>query len=323
MKICASSDLVPHLGGRLHELAPQSELVTVDFDGVFSGDPDGIEVLVFSSAAGVASKLMGALGPHFGSPTLKWMQSPGAGVDNPVFRVLIERGIRLTNGSGLHAEPIAQYIFTYVLHWERQVARHQAQQAAREWNLLISDDLTSKTLGIVGLGGIGEAAARVAHAFGMRVVGMRRSAYESPHVDRVFQPSELHQLLAESDYVVLSVPMTDDTRHLIAAPELEAMRETAVLINVARGGVVDEPALIEALQAGRIRGATLDVVSQEPLPDDSPLWTLPNCVLTPHDSGWSPRASERIAALFLDNVGRYVAGEPLRNEVSTSDLLSE
>lgn len=323
MKICTSSDLVNHFGAALGEIAPDADLVSVDFEGQFDGDPDGLEVLVFSSSAGVDGKVMRALLPHFGSDSLRWMQAPGAGVEHPVFRTLIERGVCLTNGSGLHAEPIAQYIFTYVLHWERQVARHQAQQAEREWNLLISDDLTSKTLGIVGLGGIGEAAARVGHAFGMRVVGLRRTPVESPHVDLTLPPEELHALLAQSDYVVLSVPFTDATRQLIGAAELAAMRDSAVLINVARGGVVDEPALIEALRARVIRGATLDVVSEEPLPETSPLWTLDNCVLTPHDAGWSPRANERMAALFLDNVGRYVRGEPLRNEVAASDLLSD
>lgn len=322
MKICATADLLPHLGAAVKEIAPHAELVTIDANGQFDGDPDGTEVIVFSTSSGVNRTLMRALVPYYAAPTLRWVQSPGAGVDHPIFRTLLERGIRLTNGSGLHAEPIAQYIFTYVLHWHRQVALHQAQQAAREWTLQVSDDLTSKTLGIVGLGGIGEAAARVAQAFGMRVVGLRRTPGESPHVDLVRPPEQLHALLAESDYVVLSIPLTDVTRHLIGAAELDAMRGDAVLINVARGGVVDEPALVEALRAGAIRGATLDVVSEEPLPPESPLWALENCVLTPHDSGWSPRASERLGVLFLENLRRYVAGEALRNEIAETDLLS-
>lgn len=301
-------------------VAPNADVVTLDSEGEFDGDPDGIEVLAFSTVAGVNRRLMRSLVPHFGSPDLRWVQSPGAGVDNPAFKALIDRGVRLTNASGIHAEPIAQYIFAYVLHWERQIARHQAQQAAKEWKLIVSDDLTRKTLGIVGLGGIGEAAARVANAFGMRVVGTRRTPVESPAVDLFLPPEQLHALLTQSDYVVLSVPLTEATLHSIGRAEFEAMRDDAILINVARGDVVDEPALIEALRAGTIRGATLDVTSTEPLPAESPLWTLPNCVLTPHDAGWSPRATERIAALFLDNLGRYIRGEPLRNEIMTTDL---
>jgi phosphoglycerate dehydrogenase-like enzyme len=322
VKICATSDLVAHFGTALREIAPPVELVSVNFAGEFDADPDGSEVLAFSSAAGVDHDVMRSLAPLFGSPALRWLQSPGAGVDHPAFRTLLERGIRLTNGAGIHAEPIAQYIFAYVLHWERQVAKHQEQQSARHWKRIISDDLTSKTLGIVGLGGIGEAAARVARAFGMRVVGTRRTPVESPNVDLYLAPERLHDLLAQSDYVVLCVPFTEETRHLIGAAELDAMRSSAILINVARGGVVNEPALIAALRAGAIKGATLDVVSQEPLPEDSPLWSLENCVITPHDAGWSPRASERIAALFLDNLARYVRGTPLRNEVRATDLLA-
>jgi phosphoglycerate dehydrogenase-like enzyme len=320
LKICVTRDLADQMGASLLKVAPDAEVVTLDFEGIFDGDPDGAEILVFSTAAGVEREVLRALVPQFGSPDLRWLQAPGAGVDHPAFKVMLERGIRLTNAAGIHAEPIAQYIFAYVLHWERQIARHQAQQAAREWKRIVSDDLTSKTLGIVGLGGIGEAAARVARAFGMRVVATRRTPVESADIDRFYSPKELHALLAESHYVVLSVPLTDATRHMIATPELEAMRDDAILINVARGPVVDEPALIEALRAGTIRGATLDVTSSEPLPEESPLWTLPNCVVTPHDAGWSPRATERIATLFLDNLGRYLRGESMRNEITTTGL---
>jgi phosphoglycerate dehydrogenase-like enzyme len=250
------------------------------------------------------------------APSLRWLQSPGAGVDHPVFARVIERGVRLTNASGLHAEPIAQYIFAYVLHWEREVARHLAQERARQYQVIVSGDLTSKTLGIVGLGGIGLAAARVGKAFGMRVIGIRRTPADTEaNVDLWLPPQRLHELLEASDYVVLCMPLTNATRNWIGAAELHAMRNDAVLINVARGGVVDEPALIEALREGRIRGASLDVTAEEPLPPDSPLWELDNCVITPHDAGYSPRANERLSALFFDNLSRYTAGESLRNEI--------
>ncbi|MBW2359750.1 MAG: hypothetical protein JRG84_02495 [Deltaproteobacteria bacterium] len=181
---------------------------------------------------------------------------------------------------------------------------------------LVSGDLTSKTLGIVGLGGIGLAAARIGKAFGMRVIGTRRTpAGDETDVDLWLPPKRLPELLETADYVVLCVPLTDATRHSIGAAELAAMRSDSVLINVARGDVVDEPALIDALRDRRIRGATLDVAALEPLPPDSPLWSLDNCVITPHDAGYSPRANERLAGLFFDNLSRYVAGEPLRNEI--------
>lgn len=321
MKLCVSSEIRDHYGEEIAAAAPDWELVAVHPDGSADGALDDVDVIFFSLDIALAPNALAKVVPMMESEGLRWLQSPGAGVDHPVFARLLERGVRLTNASGLHAEPISQYIFTYILHWERNVARHQAQQRERTWQVIVSDDLTARSVGIVGLGGIGLAAARIAKAFGMRVLGCRRTpAPGLEDVDAWHPPEALHRLLAESDYVVLCVPLTDATRGMIGRAELAAMRSDAVLINVARGDVVDETALIEALREERIRGATLDVTAQEPLPPDSPLWTLPNCVLTPHDAGYSPRSNERLAALFLENLRRYRAGEPLRNEVRDVEL---
>ena len=154
----------------------------------------------------------------------------------------------------------------------------------------------------------------------MRTIGCRRSPCEDPNLDRLVAPDDLSSLLSESDYVVLCMPYSDETHGMIGATELAAMRKDAVLVNVARGGVVDESALVEALRAGAIRGATLDVVSEEPLPEDSPLWGLENCVLTPHDAGYSPLGSQRLGVLFVENLTRFVAGESLRNEIRATGI---
>jgi phosphoglycerate dehydrogenase-like enzyme len=319
MKICLSRDLADLVGADVARIAPQAEIIRLGLDGQFDGEPAGVEVLLFSVDIGTAPLAMAAAGKILGDPALRWVQSPAAGVEHPIWGELVRRGVRVSSAAGVHSEPIAQYIMTYVLHWHRSVARHQSQQAARDWQVIVSDDLTAKTLGIVGLGGIGSATARIAKAFGMRVVAVRRSGVPDPNVDVLLSPERLSELLAEANYVVLCLPFNDETRHYIGAPELAAMRDDAVLINVARGGVVDEPALISALREERIRGATLDVVSEEPLPKDAPLWTLPNCVLTPHDAGYSPRAGERLAALFLENLERFVRSESLRNEIGETD----
>ena len=316
MKICVSSDIAPLIEDDVARMAPSAELLRLNLGGGFDAQPSDIEVLLFSVDLSLAPKAMAAAAQVMGDPSLRWVQSPGAGVDHPIWARLLERGVRVSSAAGVHAEPIAQYLFTYMLHWERNVAVHLAQQQSHTWKPVISGDLFGKTLGVVGLGGIGSAAARIAKAFGMRVLGLRRSEVRDPNVDRQLLPEQLHELLAESDYVALCLPLTEATRHTIGAPELAAMRSDAVLINVARGGVVDEAALIDALRSHSIKGATLDVVSQEPLPADSPLWTLPNCVLTPHDAGYSPLAGERLAALFVENLAHYVAGERLRNEIS-------
>ncbi len=314
VKVCLSRPILERYGDEIRQIAPDAALVVLDADGTYDGDPTGIEVFCFSvdlageGSLGQAFELLQAEG-------LRWVQAPGAGVELPIWSELTARGVRLTNAAGVHAEPVTQYIFTYVLHWERQVEAHRRQQADRVWEAVRSEDLSAKTIGIVGHGGIGSATARVAKAFGMRTLGLRRSAASDPNVDEWLLPDELPNLLRESDYVVLTLPLTDATRNLIGADELEAMGPRSVLINVARGGVVDHGALIGALENNTIRGATLDVVEPEPLPADSRLWELPNCIVTPHDAGYSPLAGQRLARLFVDNLGRFLAGDSLRNEI--------
>lgn len=320
MKVCLTGARAESMRAEVRERVPEAEVVVLRADGGFDGDPDGIEVVFFSLSVTESPAAMKTLMGLFDAPALRWMQGPGAGIDNPIWQKLLDRGVRLTNASGIHGEPIAQYIFTYVLFWERNVARHLAQQTARHWEVIRSGDLGGRTLGIVGYGGIGAATARIGRAFGMRVLGSRRTPSDDPNLDRWVPPDRLHELLAESDYVVLCMPYNDQTHGMIGAPELAALGEQAVLINVARGGVVDEPALIDALRAKRFRGATLDVVAEEPLPADSPLWTLDNCVITPHDAGYSPLGDQRLGALFLENLERFARGERMRNEIESTGI---
>jgi phosphoglycerate dehydrogenase-like enzyme len=319
LKICLTGDMAGEMRPRADEIlraaGVEGEIVVLNGDGSFEGDPSGIEVVYFSMSVTKYKPAMRVLMGLFEEKKLRWMQGPGAGIDSPIWQVILDRGARLTNASGIHSEPIAQYIFAYVLHWERNVARHLAQQAERHWEIIRSGDLAEKTLGIIGYGGIGQAAGRIGKAFGMRVLGSRRSPIEDAVLDRFVPLANLHELLEASHYVVLCMPFNDETEGMIGGAEFAAMRSDAVLINVARGGVVDEPALVDALERGTIKGASLDVVSQEPLPAESPLWSLENCVLTPHDAGYSPLGDQRLGALFLDNLGRFAKGEPLRNEV--------
>lgn len=320
MKISVARSVALQYAAAIEQAARGAELVVLEPDGSWSGDPDEAEIALLSISLTQNPKTASQISAMLSGRSLRWLQSGGAGFDHPAFAALLERGVRLTNASGIHAEPIAQYIFTYVLHWERNVATHLSQQREREWKIVLSEDLGAKTLGIVGLGGIGLAAARVGKAFGMRVLGLRRTLGPQPSVDEMFGPEELDDLLGGSHYVVLALPLDDDTRHTIGAPQFAAMRDDAVLINVARGGVVDEAALIEALRTATIRGATLDVTETEPLPPDSPLWTLDNCVITPHDAGYSPLGDQRLTRLFLDNLSRYARGELLLNEVAVRTL---
>jgi phosphoglycerate dehydrogenase-like enzyme len=192
-------------------------------------------------------------------------------------------------------------------------------QSERRWTRLLPSELRDRTVGVVGMGAIGTEVARLAQAAGCRVLAIRRSAAarrsgEAP-ADEVLPPSDLPYLLSESDYVVLSVPLTEETRHLIGPDELRAMKPTAVLINISRGAVVDEVALVRALKEGVIGGAGLDVFEREPLPDDSELWGMENVILTPHISGGTERYFQRAVPIFCENLRRYLDGRPLLNVV--------
>jgi phosphoglycerate dehydrogenase-like enzyme len=210
-----------------------------------------------------------------------------------------------------------------MLHFARGLDVAVRAQAERRWDKAPFDDVESPirelneaTAGIVGLGGIGRAVAHRAAALGMTVVASRRGGGDGPDgVEVLHGEGALHQLLPRADYLVITVPLTAETEGLIGARELAMLPDGAVVINVARGAVLDEEALIHALRSGRLRGAGLDVFAREPLPDDSPLWTLPNVLVTPHVSGASHRFWRRQTELIVQNIRRYAAGQPLRNTV--------
>ncbi|MFN8559254.1 MAG: D-2-hydroxyacid dehydrogenase [Dehalococcoidia bacterium] len=248
-------------------------------------------------------------------PALEWVHTSSAGVEGRAFRRLLERGVLLTNGSGANSAAIAHHVLALMLSHARRLPEYHAQQGQRVWKRLDGDELTDTTALIIGLGGIGRRVARLCHAFDMRTIGIRRQSESMPEVDRLLPPGELRAALAEADYVVLACPLTDETRGLIDAVALATMKPTAYLINVARGPVVVTEALVAALHGRAIGGAAVDVFDREPLPADSPLWDAPNLTLTPHAAGSSPYNPLRNAEAFLDNLQRFVAGQPLHNVV--------
>lgn len=250
-----------------------------------------------------------------GAKHLRLIQVSFAGVDRLMVPELLAHDTVLANASGIHGTTIAEHVFMLMLALARQLPRTMRAAAEKEWSRTNADVLEGKTMGIVGYGSIGQAIARRAKAFGMRVLATRRHAQPDQWADQVWDGSRLPDLLSQSDYVILATPLTPETHHLIGAQELDLMQESAVLVNIARGPVVDEKALIACLQAGNIRGAGLDVFETEPLPPESPLWSLPNVVLTPHQAGSQPDYEQRAFAVFIDNLRRLQAGEPLRNVV--------
>ncbi len=252
------------------------------------------------------------------APNLKWFQTISAGVDRHQGTPLWNSPVTITGVSGIHATPIGEFVMGLMLMFAKRSHQSLRQQLKHEWRRFGPAVLRGKTVGIVGLGNIGREVARLSRAFGMKVIATRRSAKKpghARHVDTLLPAAQLNLLLRESDYVVVATPLTPNTRHLIGQNELAVMKPTGVIINIARGSVIDPEALTEALQKGRIGGAGLDVTSPEPLPPDSPLWDMDNVIISPHVSGGMEDYMEQATTLFCDNLRLYLAGQPLLNVV--------
>ncbi|MEZ4622998.1 MAG: D-2-hydroxyacid dehydrogenase [Caldilineaceae bacterium] len=255
------------------------------------------------------------------APNLRWIQQWGAGVDWLMHypAVVANDQIVVTNGSGIHPIPITEHIFGLILAFGRQIHTQIRRQTRNEWRSMPGEsllELPGKTMLLIGVGAIGERTAQIANALGLRVLGVRREPSQAvTGVEAMYGRGALLELLPQADFVVLTVPLTHETKHMISTAELQAMKSDAYIINIGRGGTIDEDALIQALQEGSIAGAGLDVVEQEPLATDSPLWSMENVIITAHYAGATPNYIERVLDLFLDNLRRYLAGEPLRNVV--------
>lgn len=256
------------------------------------------------------------------APRLRWAHTGSAGVGAALYPEMRASDVILTNSAGVMGPPIAETVIGMVLFFARGFDLALESRRRREWvkDAIYDPDspvreVGDATLGIVGYGGIGRAVAERARALDMRVLATKRQPAAADGVEILTGTEGLQRLLAESDYVAITIPATAQTTGLIGAAELGLMKPTAVLINVARGSIVDEPALVEALRSGRLRGAGLDVFAKEPLPPESPLWELPNVLMTPHVSAVSPRYWRRETDLIVENIRRYLAGRELLNVV--------
>jgi phosphoglycerate dehydrogenase-like enzyme len=261
-------------------------------------------------------------------PGIRWVQARNAGAGEQVADALrlapaeVQR-VTVTTSAGVHAGPLAEFCMLGLLAFVKDLPRLERNRAERRWpgHDTPGRELRGQTLLLLGLGGVGREIARLAKSFGMAVLGVRRNpSQDVAGVDEVHSPDQLPALAARSNHLAVTLPLTEATRHLVDAEILDALPSDAVVVNVGRGGVVDEPALIERLSAGSLAGAALDVVEREPLPEDSPLWVLPNVIISPHDAALVPAEPERVMELFLDNLRRHLEGEPLRNRVDLDAL---
>jgi phosphoglycerate dehydrogenase-like enzyme len=256
------------------------------------------------------------------APRLRWLQLTSAGADRLLDSELLTSGITITTASGIHATPVGEYAVGMMVMLAKGWPALFRAQTRREWARITPQELEGKTVAVVGMGNVGQEIVRLAKALNMRVLGIRRSGapVESGDyvADEIVGPLELLSVLSRSDFVVVCLPLTEETHHLIGELALRSMKPTAYLINVSRGAVVDEAALLRALTQGWIAGAGLDVFETEPLPEKSWLWQLNNVIITPHLAGETPIYNERAVDLFCENLRRYLAGEPLRNVLDPS-----
>jgi phosphoglycerate dehydrogenase-like enzyme len=317
---------------RIRAAAPGARIVSVSVEGLADGPVEDVEVMLRGWLSSDAFDRILARAPN-----LTWVHSATSGVERALTRSALERGVVVTNARGVFSRPIAEYVVMMILAVSRRLPQLLELQRERTWQPLEGAELRDVTVGIVGLGSIGRAVGALATAFGCRVVAVRRrtdgagdagsgaaapaSGVDSGHaigevmLDRVGGPDSLPELLAESDFIVLAAPLTAETEDMINDETLALVKPGAWLINVARGRLVDERALLRALRDGPLGGAVLDTFRDEPLPPMSSFYDLPNVIVTPHTAWSSGRVLDRSVELFCDNLRRFAAGQPLLNVV--------
>ncbi|MDA8218391.1 MAG: D-2-hydroxyacid dehydrogenase [Dehalococcoidales bacterium] len=287
----------------LDPVRERAEVVIAEDEAVLVREVAAAEVVFIWTPSSVLESLW----PR--AQALRWVHVAWAGVDAVLFPELVASDVLLSRSPGVYGDALAEYALAAMLHFAKRIPELETYQRQRTWHKITPAGLRGQTLGIIGLGDVGLAVAAKAKALGMRVVGLRRAAGEvPPGVDEVLPSSRLDELLAGADYLVLSAPLTPRTRGLIGEREFALMKPGVVFVNIARGGIVDEEALLRALVAGRLGGAAFDVFAEEPLPPESPLYDAPNLLISSHTVDNVPGWEERAIVLFVANFQRYVAG---------------
>jgi len=298
---------------KIKAISPDIELVEIPADEV-KDNPDYEVVL---AEGGNRVHYHGELDwedyQKFYTRNLQWVQLCSTGFSDNITPQVLDGSVTLTNAPGLHTNPIAESVLAAMLDHAKLLKQRRLDQVKHKWNQLKCDELYNRTALIIGLGNIGGKVAKLCKAFNMKVIGTKRKLELVENVDGVFPTSDLKKYLPEADYIVISAPLTPETENLISREELESMKNSAYLINIGRGKIVDEPSLIQALEKKWIAGAYLDCLVVEPLPVDHVFWDMDNVFVVPHDSHSSPYIGDRILDMFCDNLKRYVAGEKLEN----------
>jgi phosphoglycerate dehydrogenase-like enzyme len=333
MKILVAMRLTDRQRELIREASGGAQIV----DGFSPFEPDKLEPALADSDVMVTFRVPDGIARK--APRLKWIHLMSAGVEHAIAAGAFEHPtLLLTNSSGIHGTTIGEYILASMLAYAHKIHLPLRAQMRREWlpnrNFMrTATDLRAKSVGILGYGSIGRETARLAQAFGMEVFALKRNPGERPDPGwcapnvgdpegvipkRWFGPEQRAELVALSDYIVVTLPLTPDTRHFLGAREFAAARAGAYVVNVGRGEVIDQDAMIEALKSGRLGGAGLDVTTPEPLDAESPLWDIENVLLTPHISGAKQGYNDEACEVFVENMRRFVAGRPMLNLVDRS-----
>jgi phosphoglycerate dehydrogenase-like enzyme len=298
----------------LDQLPPETNLAVGSSSEAFARLAEDADVIFNWSANGGLLREVFLM-----CPQVRWVHSRSAGLDGVLFKELIESPVPLTNGRGVFSQSLGEFALAAILYFAKDLRRMVRNQEAGRWEQFDITEISGQTVGIVGYGDIGRAVASRARAMGMRILAVKRHGpplYNvDPLVNQFFKPEDRLEMIRHAHYIVASAPLTPETRGMIGEPEFNAMLPEAVVINIGRGPVIDEPAMIRALTANRIRGAALDVFDQEPLPEGHPFYCLPNVLLSPHCADHTPDWTEQAMRFFLAQFDRYVKGEPLQNAV--------
>jgi phosphoglycerate dehydrogenase-like enzyme len=298
---------------RIADAAPGSRLVTVSLEGLADGDLSDVEVLLRGPLPQtIFDRLLSRC------PRLMWVHSATAGVERVLTPLALERGVAITNARGVFSDPIAEYVLMMILSISRRLPQLLELQRERTWQPLEGREMADVTVGIVGLGSIGRRVAELALTFGSRVIATRRQSGAPAGLAgrlEVLPPEQLAELMSQSDFIVLALPLTSGTEGMFDAGLLSHAKRGSWLINVARGQLIDDRALLRAVREGPLGGAVLDAFRDEPLPADSPLYSAPRVIVTPHTSWSSGRVLDRSIWLFCENLERFRLGQPLLNLV--------
>jgi D-2-hydroxyacid dehydrogenase (NADP+) len=291
----------------IKDVLPDTNIVTTDLEhaGEYIADTD---ILVTWGWADIRPLYLAA-------PKLKWVHALSAGVEKLTFPEIQSSDTILTNSKGIHGIPVSEHVFSLMLAFTRGLNLFIRQQTAGVWNRVPTDEIHEKTIGIVGLGSIGRELAKKAKGLGLDVVAVKREMTTEMFVDKLFKPEQLDEMLAISDFVVVALPLIEETKNLFDMKKFAAMKPSAYFINIARGPIVNENDLAAALEQGLIKGAGLDVFEHEPLPATSPLWQRSDVIITPHVAALSPYYLDRAVKLFIDNLTRFTHGREMLNIV--------